>query len=81
VRSNDGAYDVDLSDANLPVSGNVSASVNHLWGTVPLPETPEMTMHTCTYSVWMSVLRRLHNGDGAVVADWTHTTFYFDSET
>lgn len=84
VRSNDGAYDHTLndaaskpatSDASIPLSGNTSASVNRLHN--PLVDLPP-GLHKCTYIVTLSVLRRLHTGDGAVYADTPQTSFYYE---
>ncbi len=84
VRSNDGSYNENLddtatkpptSDDNIPVAGNTSETVNHLHNpSVDLPGT----MHKCTYIVTLSVLRRLHTGDGAVSANNPQTSFYYE---
>ncbi len=83
VRSNDGAYDHFLadpapagSDAALPLAGNTnSPAVNHMFDpSVPLPAG----LHKCTYTVTLSVNRRLHDGDGGIGTDTRQTTFYYE---
>jgi len=85
VRSNDGSYNHNLndaatkpatSDAAIPLAGNTdSPGINHLHNpSVDLPAG----LHKCTYIVTLSVLRRLHTGDGAVGVNTAQTSFYYE---
>ena len=84
VVSNDAAYSENLddtatkpptSDDNIPLSGNTSEAIAHLHNpSVDLPPT----LHRCTYIVTLSVLRRLHTGDGAVPANHDQTSFFYE---
>lgn len=79
VTSNDGSYDVSLSDPDpgdaLPLSGNTNPAVVH-------SSDPDLglpgTLHRCTYIVTLGVTRRLHSGDGAVGTNTAQTSFYWD---
>lgn len=85
VRSNNGAYDQNLNDAAskpatsnaaIPLSSNTdSPGVNHLHN--PAVELPAGLIK-CTYIVTLEVLRRLHNGDTAVIPNWVQTSFYYE---
>jgi len=85
VRSNDGAYNHNLDDAaskpassdhKIPLLDNAdSAAANHLHNpAVALPPG----LHKCTYTVTLTVRRRLHTGEGALLANTPHTTFYYE---
>ncbi|OUC16429.1 MAG: hypothetical protein B0A82_01740 [Alkalinema sp. CACIAM 70d] len=85
VHSNNGVYNQNLNDAAskpatsnaaIPLSGNTNSSgVNHLHNpAVMLPAG----LIKCTYIVTLEVLRRLHNGDTAVIPNWVQTSFYYE---
>lgn len=84
VVSNDGSYSENLddtgtqpatSDSNIPLSANTSEAIAHLHN--PSVELPP-ALHRCTYIVTLSVLRRLHTGDGAVTANNAQTSFFYE---
>lgn len=75
VRSNDSAYNVNLTDTNLPLSGNTNPAITHV-GNSGL-SIPSAGLKTCTYLVTLSDLRRLHTGDSTATWQDIHTTFYY----
>jgi hypothetical protein len=82
VTSNDGTYNVSLSDPpELPLSGNTNPAIVHKNNpalAVPNGPSPQPTLHKCTYLVVLTVTRRLHTGDDAVIPVWIPTTFYWE---
>ncbi|MCK6591934.1 MAG: hypothetical protein L6Q76_30650, partial [Polyangiaceae bacterium] len=75
VRSNDFAYNQNLTDTNLPLVGNTSSTLTHVGN--PALTVPSTGLKTCTYLVTLSDLRRLHTGDSAATWQDTHATFYY----
>ncbi|HSF39117.1 MAG TPA: hypothetical protein VLT87_04940 [Thermoanaerobaculia bacterium] len=80
IVSNDGSYNVSLSDLpNMPLAGNVNPAVVHKNNpALAVPNSPPNVLHKCTYLVTLSVLRRLHTGDGSVASDHAQTTFFYE---
>jgi len=79
VVSNDGAYNVSLSDPPMPLAANVNPAVTHLHNaSLALPNSPPNTLHKCTYLVQLHTRLRLHTGDGAASSQSIPTTFFWD---
>lgn len=81
IVSNDGSYNVSLSDGFIPLAGNTNAAIVHQNNpalAVPNGPFPTPVLHKCTYLVTLGVLTRLHNGDGSVATQVAQTTFFYD---
>ncbi|MCP3960607.1 MAG: hypothetical protein GY719_22415 [bacterium] len=79
VKSNDGVYNVNLSDPPLPLSGNTSAAITHLHNAaLAVPNSGSNVLHKCTYLVTLRTWLRLHTGDNVMDDQHVHTTFYYE---
>ena len=85
VRSNDGAYNQDLSDgttspgtsdAPIQLANTTNPGINHLHN--PAADVPTTGLKKCTYIVTLTALPKLHTGDGAALASTPQTSFYYE---
>lgn len=76
VRSNDGAYNHNQSDGQIPFPGAhpVTDHANN-----PMLEVSPAVNVTCTYTCRLSYQLRLHTGDGAINGSHIQTSFYYEA--
>ncbi|HWM89589.1 MAG TPA: hypothetical protein VN493_02360 [Thermoanaerobaculia bacterium] len=79
IASNDGSYNVSLSDPPIPFAGNTNPALVHANNpALPVPNSPPNVLHKCTYLVSLVTGLRLHNGDGGVGPWMIQTTFFYE---
>lgn len=81
LRSNDGDINTPLVGGGLPILNNSNPSVNHAnSSSVSITGAPNtVALKTCSYILTLSVLRRLHTGDGAVGTNQVPRSFYYEA--
>ena len=80
IVSNDGSYNVNLSDPPMPFANNTNPALVHVNNAaLPVPDSPPNELHKCTYLVTLVTGLRLHNGDGGVGPWVSQTTFFYET--